>query len=174
MSWLHIALVTWLGVGLLGALVFILLLVKGAGLRRRDFVLNPIVWIPFLALWILGGLPLLIILFAVVFIGGPVDAVMTRLGYGPGSRAGRRPAPRPFTRFFDRGLMIYNPAGTVERVVEWSNVERVEEVFTPPVLCPHLVLRDGERVPLYMLAAEELVLVLDEHGIPFDRRWQQR
>ncbi len=167
MSWLHIVLITWVAVGLLGAPAFVLLAARRAGLRRRDLELNPIAWIPYLAVWVLVGLPLFVILLAVGFIGVPVYAVMTALGFWRVTRVGLR------ARFLDRGLLIYNQAGTVERVVEWSHVERAEEVFTPPLRSPHLVLQDGERVPLYMITAEELAPVLEEHGIPFDRRWQR-
>lgn len=74
-------------------------------------------------------------------------------------------------RYFDHGLEIFNLEGTTRRFFEWADVERVEEDYHPPLAGTQLVLRDGERVQLNWVEADELASVLEQQGIPFDRRF---
>ena len=93
----------------------------------------------------------------------PVYAVLAALGFW------RVRQIAPHVRYLDQGLELFNDSGTLERFVEWSQIERAEEISTPPLLSPQLILRDGERIPLYLVESDELAPVLERHGVPFDR-----
>ncbi len=162
MSWLEIALFAWLLSGLLA-------LVAGWWIASRatggDFELerNPIAWIPFLLACALAGPLLLLVLLVVTVVGTPLYAVLAAFGFW------RVKKTAPQARFLDHGMELFNETGTLERFIEWSDIERVEEAFTPPLVSPQLILRDGERIPLYLVDSGELASVLERHGIPFDR-----
>ncbi len=164
MSWLNILLVTWVAVGLSAGLVVFLPLSRASRKLGYELEHNPIAWVPFAAACVLAGPALLVMMLAVSLIGVPVFGVMSLFGIRRVVKAGHQ------ARLLDQGLEIYNEEDTVGRFVEWLDVECAEMVFTPPLLCPHLILRDGERVWLHMVESDELAPVLEQHGIPFDRR----
>ncbi len=164
-------LVAWVLLALLAAAVIILFLIRAR--RQVDFELerHPIAWIPLVAVCVLAVPPLLLILLvlSVVLYGVvvPICGVLSLLGFWRVHRTG------PRARYLDRGLELYNQAGTLERLIEWPDIERVEEVYSPPVFhLPHLVLRDGERVPLYLVTSDELAPALERHGIPIEREFR--
>ncbi len=165
MSWLQIVLITWVGVGLLVSLGFLLLAARANRPSGFELERNPIAWIPYLSICILFGPPVVAILLAVLLVGVPLSAVMSRFEEPQVEEIGDQ------VRFLDQGLEIYNRQGVVERRIEWVDVERAEVIFSPPVMdCPRLMLRGGEGVWLFMVRPRELAPVLKQHGIPFDRR----
>ena len=168
MSWLQIVLVTWAGVGVLAAPVVLCVVLKlSRESPESNFQpdSNPITWIPLAAMAIIvTALPVIVILLFMALVVGPVLGILSGLGWLKASKVGLR------ARLLDHGLEVLSEDGSVERFVAWPDVERVEEVFTPPVRAPHLILRDGGSVPLHMVTAEELTPMLERHDIPFERR----
>ncbi len=164
MSWLHIVLAAWVAVGLLAGLAFIVLAVRVPGLRISDVDPNPIAWLLHLSVWILAGLPFVVLVLVMVLIVWPLRAAMSTLGLR------KTPVVSYPVRILDQGLEVYDEEGALERFVEWPDVERVEDVFHPPLVYPRLVLRDGDLVALYDVDRGQLAPALEQHAIPFERR----